>query len=458
MDGRGIDMSAISVVGLGRLGLCTAACFASAGFDVVGVDLDATVVAAVNNGIAPFHESGLQALLDQVGPRLRATQAYADAIHETDVTFLVVPTPSEPEGHFSDRHLRDALSALAGPLRGGRKDRHTFVITSTVSPGTTEARLIPLIESESGQRLGRDFDVCYNPEFIALGSVISDFLHPDLVLIGESGPEAGARLEEIYGTVCKNRPRVARMSLVSAEIAKLSLNAYVTMKISFANTLAAVCEAVPDADIDAIGQALGADKRVSPHALRGGLPFGGPCFPRDNRAFAAFAKDRGVEAPLAEATDAVNGQRLEHLLRLMMRALDDTEGPRRAVSILGLAYKAETPVIEESAGLRIVEALLRHNAVEITVYDPLAMEHARRVFGDRIRYASSARECVRQSPVCVITTAADEFSHIDATYIHHQPTVIIDCWRRLDVARLGGRAVYVALGAPYRIPERGART
>ena len=450
-------MSAISVVGLGRLGLCTAAVFAGAGFDVVGVDLDPGIVAAVNNGTAPFYEPGLQELLRQVAGRLRATPTYAEAISESDVTFLVVPTPSEPEGHFSDRHLRHALTALSRSLRDARKTGHTFVITSTVSPGTTDARLIPLIESESGRRLGRSFDVCYNPEFIALGSVISDFLHPDLVLIGESNPDAGGRLEEMYRAVCRNRPHVARMSVVSAEIAKISLNAYVTMKISFANTLAAICEAVPGADVDAIGRALGADKRVSPHALRGGLPFGGPCFPRDNRAFAAFAEGRGVGAPLAEATDVVNGRRFEHLLRLVMRALDDTAEGKRAVSILGLAYKAATPVIEESAGLRIAEALLRDGAVEITAYDPLAETNARRVFGDRIRYASSARECVMRSPVCVITTPDEEFGRIDDTYVHHQPTVIIDCWRRVDAARLGRRAVYVALGAPYRVPEREAR-
>lgn len=435
--------TALSVVGLGKLGACTAACFAARGFDVLGADINAEAVRAINRGEMPVYEPHLQALITTAGERLRATGDYARAMETSDVTFVIVPTPVQPDGQFSDRYLGEALTQLGRAFGRTRKPYHLFVITSTVSPGTTEGRLVPLIERVSGKRLGRDFGVCYNPEFIALGSVIRDFLNPDLVLIGESDRRAGTELASIYRYVCQNDPLITRMSIVSAEIAKISLNAYVTMKISFANTLATICEEVPGAELDRITEALGADRRISPYTLRGGLPFGGPCFPRDNRAFAAFAERLGVDAKLATACDEMNEDRGDRAAEFVVRQL--STDARQRVAILGLAYKADTPVVEESPAFGIIDRLLRHGA-DVTVYDPLGMEGAQAVFGDRIRYAASVKDCVSGSTVCVITTPADEFRRLDSGYFGHQSPVVVDCWRVLDPSKLGARIRYVPMG------------
>jgi len=433
----------LSVVGLGKLGACAAACFAAKGFDVIGVDIDREAVNAINEGRAPIYEPRLQELIEKAQPRLSASQDYRDAIHESDVSFLVVPTPSMPDGHFSSDFVQDALRHLAAALKESGKSYHLLAISSTVSPGTTDRTLIPLVEAMSGRRLNAGFGMCYNPEFIALGTVISDFLSPDLVLIGESNDFAGEQLVKIYERVCENRPYFARMSIVSAEITKLSINSYVTMKISFANTLTTICEAIPGADIDAVTTALGADRRIAPHYLKGGLSYGGPCFPRDNRAFVAFAREHQQDAVLAKATDAVNQTQIAHTVAKILSHLG--AGDRRRVAILGLAYKANTPVIEESAGVRIIEALLNDD-VEIIAYDPVALDGVRGRFGDKIAYASSVKECFTQSPLCVITTADDRFRAISADDIVHTPTTIIDCWRILRPSRLGDRVKYVALG------------
>jgi len=437
-------MGVLSVVGLGKLGACAAACLAARGFDVLGVDINPGFVQAINRGEAPVYEPRLQDLITTAGLRLRATHDYARAIDESDVTFLVVPTPVQPDGVFSDAHLRDALTRLCSPFERSHKPYHLFVVTSTVSPGTTEGQLIPLIESLSGKRLHENFGVCYNPEFIALGSVIADFLNPDFVLIGESDRAAGDLLEGIYRRMCENDPVMARMALVSAEIAKVSLNSYVTMKISFANTLASLCETIPGAEIDLITRALGADRRVSPHTLKGGLPFGGPCFPRDNRAFAAFARRYGVDAKLATASDEINASRAERVAALVLRQL--AEVGDHTVSILGLAYKVNTPVVEESPAIQIIHALLEQGT-DVMVYDPLAMDGTRAVFGERIRYAPSAKACAAHGAVCVVTTQCEEFAGIQAGDFTHDPTVVIDCWRILEPARLGARVKYVAMGA-----------
>ncbi|HET8998361.1 MAG TPA: nucleotide sugar dehydrogenase [bacterium] len=444
----------LSVIGLGKLGACTAACLAARGFDVIGVDINEDSVRAVNRGEMPVHEPQLQEFITTAGPRLRATTQYADAIEASGITFVIVPTPVQPDGQFSDKYLAEALTHLAHAFRRTRKRYHLFVITSTVSPGTTDERLIPLIERVSGKALGRDFGVCYNPEFIALGSVIRDFLNPDMVLIGESDRRAGSELASIYRHVCQNEPLIARMSVVSAEITKISLNAYVTMKISFANTLASICEAIPGADLDRITEALGADRRISPHTLKGGLPFGGPCFPRDNRAFAAFAGRLGVDAELAKASDEMNGDRAERVADFVLHQL--SAGSRQSVSILGLAYKANTPVVEESPAIQIIQRLLKKRA-GITVYDPLALDGARAVFGDRISYARSVKECVAGSAVCVITTQAEEFRCIDQSYFSDTPAVVVDCWRILDSSKLGPCVKYIPMGM-VPSPSAGGRT
>lgn len=453
-------MVKLSVIGLGKLGICTAVCFASKGYDVVGVDINEHYVAAINNGIAPLHEPRLQELLDQSKGRLRATLRYEDAIEHSTITFLIVPTPSLPSGHFSDQYLKDALKPLAEALKN-KTGFHTFVITSTVSPGTINNVLIPCIEQHSGKSLHQGFGIAYNPEFIALGSVITDFLKPDMVLIGESEQRVGEELQKIYHRVCENKPYIARMSLISAEIAKISLNSYVTMKISFANTLANICGEIPAANVDDITTALGADKRISPYYLKGGLGFGGPCFPRDNRAFSAFAADFNVDAKLAKATDQINLNQHKRLFDYVYKIC--REHKVATVSVLGLAYKSNTPVIEESSSVKLIEQLLQAH-MNVVVYDSLAMENARSAFGDRITYAQSVKECFMASPVCVFGTVDLGWASINHSYIVHHPTVIIDCWRyfhdaffpkSVQLLRLGDKPLANAVSdaSPYDLQD-----
>lgn len=434
----------ISVVGLGKLGACTAACFAYKGFNIIGVDINQDSVDAINNKKAPVYEPRLQELISAQKGRFQATQDCEEAIKESDITFLIVPTPSRPDGHFSDEYLGGALRQLSLALKKSKKDNHLFVITSTVSPGATQESLIPLIESVSDRKLNDGFEVCYNPEFIALGSVITDFLNADLVLIGESNKVAGDKLEEIYKIVCESKPYIGRMSIISAEITKISLNSFTTTKISFANTLANLCEAIPGSNIDDITRALGSDKRISPLYLKGGPSYGGPCFPRDNRAFAAFAKKYGVDAKLAKTTDEINQFQTNHLIEKICKCI--AESNQKTVSILGLSYKPNTPVIDESPAIKIIEELIKKKDIEIAVYDPLAMNNAKKLFGDRIIYAPSTKDCFRRSSVCIITTQLDEFENINESYIVNNPTVVIDCWRMLNPQKLGKRVRYAALG------------
>ena len=407
-------LPSVSVVGLGKLGACIAACFADKGFEVVGSDVSSHTVELVNQGRPPVTEPGLAEMLARSRGRLRATQDAGEAVHATDATFIVVPTPSNDEGGFSISYVIDAARSISrrvpparpsnvdaarsiGRALRDKKGYHLVVLTSTVLPGSTEYGMVPVLELESGKRCGEDFGVCYSPEFIALGQVIRDFLNPEFLLIGEFDARSGEKLSAIYKSVCDNDPSVARMSLVNAELTKISVNAYVTMRISFANMVAALSEQLPGGDVDTVTGALGFDTRIGSRYLKGAVAYGGPCFPRDNQALAYLARQLGQKASLAEAVHAFNESTNQRLAERVLELVP--EGG--SVAVLGLSYKPDSNVIEEAAGFLLVRSLVEAGA-RVTVHDPMAMDAVRQVLGDSVAYASGVADAVQGKDVVVI--------------------------------------------------------
>jgi len=435
----------ISIIGLGRLGLCSAACFASKGHKVIGVDIDKNKVDLINNGQNPVQETGLSELVKKCGENFRATSDYREAILNSQVTFIVVATPSEADGSFSNGQLEEALKQIGGVLKE-KDEYHLVVITSTVMPGTTEHVGKFILEEGSGKKCGRDFGLAYNPEFIALGSVIHDFLNPDFILIGEMNKRDGDTLEKIYRNVCDNSPEFARMNTVNAEIAKISLNCYITTKITYANSLAAICERVPRANAQIITSSIGLDSRIGGKYLKPGLGYGGPCFPRDNVAFAAFARKVGEKAKLAEMVDEVNQdqiRRIEGIVKGLIHNLNKTKD-EIIVGILGLSYKPNTPIIEDSQAIDIVELLI-NEGYKITVYDPQSLDAARGVFGDAVGYADSGQECADKADILLVTTPWDEFKDIDLSACKEDLS-ILDCWEIFKDKKLGTNIKYLGQG------------
>jgi UDPglucose 6-dehydrogenase len=430
----------ISIIGLGKLGAPMAAVMANKGNTVVGVDVNPAFVDAIQEGRPPVNEPGLAEMIAANRERLSATQDYNEAVHATDVTFIIVPTPSDLDGTFSMRYVLSAAERIGAALR--RKNAwHLVVLSSTVMPGSTGGRLLPALEAYSGKKCGPDFGLCYNPEFIALGSVVRDMLNPDMILIGESDARSGDILEELYGVVCESGPKIQRMNFVNAELTKLSVNTFVTTKISYANMLAQVCETLPGADADVVTTALGCDSRIGPKYLKGALGYGGPCFPRDNVAFSALARTNGVPALLAEATDAMNRRQVPRLASLILSRLP--EGG--TAGVLGLSYKPNTEVIEESQGVGLAQELLQAGA-RVVVYDPAAMDNARRVLKGNVTFAASAAECAGQADVMAITTAWAEFKKLQAEDWKATGSVVLDCWRVLPESSFDGTASRLLLG------------
>ncbi|MGB7768061.1 MAG: nucleotide sugar dehydrogenase [Verrucomicrobiia bacterium] len=357
------NLQKLSVFGLGKLGACMAATFAQKGFEVLGVDINAEVIGKINAGEPPVDEPRLAETMAAGRSRLRASTNAKDAV-ETDASFFIVPSPSLPDGSFSNEFLMRGLQPLAQAVRAAGKKNHLFIISSTTTPGSCRRVFIPMLEQQTGGICGRDFGFCYNPEFIALGNVVRGLLEPDLVLIGESDSASGARLEALYKKYNSNQPRIARMSLTSAELTKISVNSYITAKISFTNQLRMIAEAYPDTDIEMMLDAIGADSRIGHKYLRPGLSYGGPCFPRDNRLVSYAAKEVGLTAPLAEATDAVNEMAKNRLAQQALACVKNGE----AVAVLGMSYRPDTYIVEESAGLHIAQTLKRHGC-RVVVHD-----------------------------------------------------------------------------------------
>jgi UDPglucose 6-dehydrogenase len=356
-------LKSVSVFGLGKLGACIAASLAKRGFEVVGVDIDPTKVAAINGGQAPVDEPLLAETIAAGKDRLRATLDPHDAL-ATQATFFIPPSPSLPDGSFSNEYLLKAMQPLAQVLREAGKRDHLFVISSTTTPGAVDSVLIPMLERETGWKLNEGFRVCYNPEFIALGNVVRGLLEPDLVLIGQSDETAGLLLEDLYLRYNTNKPRIARMSIASAELTKISVNSFITMKISFTNQLRMISEKIPGADIHTILDAIGSDSRIGSKYLKSGTSYGGPCFPRDNRLVAFTARRVGVSAPLAEATDLVN----EASKVALFEQIKTIAAPGDTIAVLGMSYKPDTYITEESAGLHLAQALAAAN-YRVLVHD-----------------------------------------------------------------------------------------
>jgi UDPglucose 6-dehydrogenase len=440
----------VSSVGLGKLGLCSAACFAGKGHPVIGVDSDERHIDALRAGRCPIDETGLPALLAEAGRRMEFTTDYDYAVRNSEITMITVPTPSDPDGRFSNAYIETVLDRMAPALKA-KTAFHVVGIVSTVMPGTCERIFKPRLESLTGKICGRDFGLLYNPEFVALGSVIHDFLHPDLLLLGASDDRSARLGSDLYASVVESRPCHAVMNLTNAEITKLSLNCYVTMKISFANELAAICERIPGADVDVVTTAIGADARVGRKYLKGGLGFGGPCFPRDNLAFQRCAEDAGTRAHLSPRVVEVNTAVVDRLLAMVAQHAP----PGSTVALLGLSYKPGTHIVEESQPVMLAEALLDAGYI-VRMHDPKALASVAEALRGRGIYCDCPYDAVAGASVVAMLTPWPEYQELDFELLEDRAgpsPLVIDCWR-VHRNALFKKSTYRAFGTAGQLSGR----
>ncbi|MBO9556369.1 UDP-glucose/GDP-mannose dehydrogenase family protein [Cellulomonas sp.] len=421
----------ISVLGTGYLGATHAVAMAQLGMEVVGVDTDPHKVAALAAGKVPFFEPGLDELLEEqlASGRLRFTTDVAEAVGWADVHFVCVGTPQTKTSHAADlRFVEAATTAIAENLT-----HDALIVGKSTVPVGTGARLRELVART--QPAGVRTELVWNPEFLREGKAVQDTLHPDRIVMGGTTPESEALLRRVYaGPIAEGSPVVV-CDLPTAELVKVSANAFLATKISFINAIASVCEAA-DADVTVLADALGHDTRIGRQFLDAGLGFGGGCLPKDIRALMHRANELGAHqaSSLLQQVDEINmGQRA----RVIELALDACEGSvlNRRVGVLGAAFKPHTDDVRDSPALNVAAALHLRGA-QVTVYDPQAGDTARASF-PTLGYATDVEEAVEGADVVLVLTEWDEFLDAEPARLAsltRRPHVI-DARGRLDARR-----------------------
>ena len=401
----------ISILGTGYVGLVSGSCLADFGHDVICADIDAERIAQLESGVVPFYEPELSEIVarNRTRGRLEFTTSIERAVEHGLVIFIAVGTPESPSGDADISAVISAARAVGSQLR----DYRVIATKSTVPVGTA-ARVRQAIAESAPP--GAMYDVVSNPEFLREGAAVSDFMRPDRVVIGAAAPAAAALVREIYRPLYLIETPIVVTDLTTAEMIKYASNSFLAVKISFINEVANLCDAV-GADVHVVAKAMGLDKRIGAKFLHPGPGFGGSCFPKDTKAFAATARRHTVPLRVVEAAIAANTEQRARVLDKIERALGGQLSGTK-IAVLGLSFKPNTSDTRESPSVHICRELMARGA-EVRAYDPVAGDQAAMEFpkSDRFQLADSALAAATGADALVVLTEWNEFRGIDLTAV-----------------------------------------
>ena len=373
----------IAIVGIGYVGLVSAACSADLGAEVYCVDVDEAKIQGLRQGIIPIYEPGLDTLVRRgmEAGRLHFGTSIAEVLPHVEIIFSAVGTPPDEDGSADLRHVLAVARSI-----GAAMTDYCLVVTKSTVPVGTWKKIQRVIEEEQAKRgVSIPFDVASNPEFLKEGNAIDDFMKPDRVVVGVQSERAKELMTRLYKPILLNNFRVLFMDIPSAEMTKYAANAMLATRISFMNEVARLCEAV-GANVSMVRRGMGSDARIGSKFLYAGCGYGGSCFPKDVQAFIRTAHEHGERMQILEAVEAVNEQQ-KHILFSKFAHYFGGDARGRKVAVWGLAFKPETDDMRQAPSLVLIEALLKAGC-EVSVYDPVAMEEARHQLGDRVHYAA----------------------------------------------------------------------
>ena len=410
----------IGVVGLGKLGLPLFSLLVEAGHNVIGYDKSNELISKLQAGNFNYNEPELNELLFENSEKLKFTSKLGDLVQNSELIFIIVPTPSDATGYFSN-HLIISICDEIGKLVSQNPKFLTIDIVSTVMPGSCEGEITLALQNSSGMKIGEDLGICYNPEFIALGSVIQNMRYPDMQLLGANSNTHAEVVEKAISTFTKSKVPIRRMSLTEAELVKIAVNNFVTMKISFANMLGMLSSRIGNLNVDVVTEAIGLDSRIGNKYLKQAAPFGGPCFPRDTKALSALLNEFQISDSLPKTVSEINKTFLNFILdEISVRAKS------LKIGVLGLSYKPYTPVIEESPGIAILQKLYEEKH-DVIGWDP-DMSHA---MESSLPLAQNFEDFIQNIQFCVITRPVPELKDSEIESIQNLKNVL-DLWRSVQ--------------------------
>jgi UDPglucose 6-dehydrogenase len=431
----------ISVIGTGYVGLVSGVCLAETGHDVICVDVDPDKVEQINAGKAPIYEKGLEPLLkDLCGTRLQATTDLDKAVKDTELSLIAVGTPFDGQA-IDLGFIRTAAEQIGTALKT-KNAYHVIVVKSTVIPGTTDDVVAPIVAEASGKRLGSDFGVGMNPEFLREGEAVADFMMPDRIVLGANDDRCLMQMKALYAGFPDTD--VVATTPKTAEMIKYTANSLLATMISFSNEIGNLCARVGGVDVVEVMRGVHLDKRLTPIIednrrivpsftayLEAGCGFGGSCFPKDVKALISFGAAKGQPMELLSSVVAVNREQPEQMLHMLHKHYPTVDGIR--ISVLGLAFKPETDDMRESPAIPVVQALVADGA-KVTAFDPIARHEAEKIFGPQtIQYADNLEACVEEAQVILLITRWAEFEKLAGLIADRDPQPLVIDGRRMLV-------------------------
>ena len=394
----------IGIIGTGYVGLVTGACFAEFGIYVTCIDKDDKKIRALKKGEIPFYEPGLDGLVKKniKNGRLRFSTKIQDAVDSSLVIFIAVGTPPRGDGSADMRYVESVAEEIAEHIKG-----YKVIVTKSTVPVGTGAKLTKIISKKLKERV--DFDIVSNPEFLREGSAIEDFMRPNRVVIGAKSQQAAAIMKDLYGPLYLIETPFVITNVETAELIKYASNSFLAVKISFINELSNLCDRV-GADVHMVAKGMGLDHRIGAKFLHPGPGYGGSCFPKDTRALLTIASGKGMELGIVKSAVEANERQKHIMIEKIKNGIGDLKD--RTIAVLGLSFKPNTNDMREAPSISIIENLLKAKA-KVKAFDPIAMEDAKAVFRDKIKYAKGPYDCVKGADAVVILTEWNEFRNLE---------------------------------------------
>ena len=435
----------IGIIGLGFVGLSFASVLASKGYSVIGVDVDKEKLKKIKNGVVPFYEPKLQSMLKKsLKNGLKVSTNISD-LEKCSLIFVTVGTPQKKNGEIDLTMIKNVTNKI-GKLLSKTRYKPVIIIKSTIIPRTTQRVILPILQRLSGKKIGKDFGLVTNPEFLRETMAVHDTLYPHVIVLGGDNNSFMKKVRKFYYNLHHNVP-IVLTNYGTAEIIKYANNSFLATKISFINQIANICEEIPDVNVDDVSRTIGLDPRIGNLFLDAGPGYGGSCLPKDVKAIIDFSTKLGVNPTLLAAVEKTNKQQINSIIELIKQNIGKIHGEK--IAVLGIAFKPETDDIRDSVGIGLVKRLLKLGA-KITIHDPKALENARKIFRDKVKYQKSITAALKDCQCAIIMTGWKQYEKINNETIKHMTRKFIIDTRRI-ISNKNLNAKYFAIGLGQKL-------
>jgi UDPglucose 6-dehydrogenase len=415
-----------SVIGLGKLGLPFALFLASKNQHVTCCDSNKKIIRDLSNKISPYIEPLTSKYLKIYSKKITLENNYDNLIKNSQITHLVLPTPSLIDNSFSNEYLLECLDKLSKSLLKYKNKSHIINITSTVMPGSCQEVFRIFLESK-GLKNEKDFIITYNPHFIAQGTTIKNLENPDFILIG-SDSKKGKKLVSFYKKIYKNKVKISLLRTKEAEIVKISINSYITTKITFSNFISEVCENTKNVDASLVLNAIGRDHRIGNSYLGVGTKYSGPCFPRDNKALHYFTKDK-IKNSLPKFIDKINNSQTKRITRMLKKIISKERLKKFTIGIFGLTYKDKTSIIDDSQSYDLIIDIRKKYKANINTHDDNVEPNTQFLNKNKLIFFKNIKKFIQKSKILILMYPSKKFIK---SALNSKNKIIIDCWNVID--------------------------